>query len=226
MRLINASDSSVLVAFGDGQDDRHEREVTKLLAALQLRSDPRIRNLHPAYSSLLIDFDPLHLTTVELAGIVEAAMQVDSADQAMGKRVELPVAYGGEAGPDLDFVAQHCGVSPDEIVRRHASGEYQVAFVGFMPGFAYLSGLPHGLAVPRRATPRKLVPAGSVAIAGGQTGVYPLDSPGGWQLIGRTTVRLFDSGRQQPSLLETGDIVRFVPIEEATPQRIVPKERP
>lgn len=153
-------------------------------------------------------------------------MQVDAVDQAMGKTVEIPVAYGGEAGPDLNFVAQHCGVSPDEIVRQHASVEYRVAFVGFMPGFAYLSGLPSELAVPRRATPRKLVPAGSVAIAGGQTGVYPLDSPGGWQLIGRTTVRLFDSGRQQPSLLETGDIVRFVPSEEATPQRIVPKERP
>jgi len=126
-----------------------------------------------------------------------------------GQTVEIPVEYGGEAGPDLAAVATHTGLSVDEVVARHAAGEYVVFFIGFQPGFAYLGGLDASLHTPRRVAPRLEVPAGSVGIGGAQTGIYPTTSPGGWQLIGRTSHALFDPARQQPTLLLPGDRVRF-----------------
>lgn len=128
------------------------------------------------------------------------------------RSIEVPVCYDPEFALDLEAVAQHCGFSPNEIVKRHASARYQVRCVGFTPGFPYLSGLPAALATPRRTTPRTAVPAGSVAIGGAQTGIYPLPSPGGWNIIGRTPLRLFDSARTSAALLRAGDRVRFVPI--------------
>lgn len=128
--------------------------------------------------------------------------------------VEIPVIYGGEHGPDLGEVARHTGLSERQVVERHAQADYIVYFIGFQPGFPYLGGLPADLATPRRAEPRLEVPAGSVGIGGGQTGIYPLPTPGGWQIIGRTDIRLFDPQRQPATLLQPGDRVRFVPSKE------------
>jgi KipI family sensor histidine kinase inhibitor len=126
--------------------------------------------------------------------------------------VEIPVCYGGAFGPDLEEVAAHCGCSAVQVIQKHTEPQYRVYFLGFLPGFAYLGGLPPSLATPRRAAPRSSVSAGAVGIAGGQTGVYPLQTPGGWQIIGRTPLRLFDPSRATPSLLALGDQIKFVPI--------------
>jgi len=128
------------------------------------------------------------------------------------RRVEIPVCYGGEWGPDLDFVARHAGLTTAEVIRRHAAAEYTVYMMGFLPGFPYLGGLDVSIAAPRLETPRRRVPAGSVGIAGEQTGIYPLASPGGWRLIGRTEVALFDLTARPPCLLAPGDQVQFIPI--------------
>ena len=128
--------------------------------------------------------------------------------------IDIPVIYGGKQGPDLDVVAQHSGLTPKQVVELHASVDYVVWFLGFQPGFPYLGGLPEQLTMPRRAEPRLEVPAGSVGIGGAQTGIYPLATPGGWQLIGLTTQRLFDPKKEEPVLLRPGDTVRFVPQKE------------
>lgn len=130
------------------------------------------------------------------------------------RRIEIPVIYGGNLGPDLSEVARHCGLSASQVVEQHSSVDYVVYFLGFQPGFAYLAGLAPALVTPRRAEPRLMVPAGSVGIGGGQTGVYPLATPGGWQLIGRTSVKLFNPADENPTLLAPGDTVRFVPQKE------------
>lgn len=130
------------------------------------------------------------------------------------REIAIPVIYGGEAGPDLGEVARHCGLTEKQVVELHSSVEYVVWFLGFQPGFPYLGGLPEQLAMPRRAEPRLQVAAGSVGIGGAQTGVYPLATPGGWQLLGRTTLALFDAQRKEPALLRSGDRVRFVPQKE------------
>jgi len=130
------------------------------------------------------------------------------------RAIEIPVVYGGEAGPDLAHVADHCGMSEKQVVELHASIEYRVWFIGFQPGFPYLGGMPEALTTPRRAEPRISVPAGSVGIGGAQTGIYPLESPGGWNLIGRTDLTLFNSRLAEPSLLRPGDTLRFIPRKE------------
>ncbi|AOY02253.1 allophanate hydrolase [Jeongeupia sp. USM3] len=158
-------------------------------------------------------FDPLAIAPARVEKAIELAWQgSDGAESEAGKRVEIPVVYGGEAGPDLDAVAEHAGLSASATIECHAAAEYTVYCLGFLPGFAYLGGLDPRLACPRRASPRIAVPAGSVAIGGAQTAVYPLASPGGWQLIGHTDAALFDPYRETPGLLSPGDTVVFVPV--------------
>jgi len=180
-----------------------------------LRAHPPrgVRNIHPAYASLLVNFDPRVRTLAEVeAELRELLATVNPPEPTSSRRVELPTCYGGEFGPDLDEVARLAGMTPGEAAARHAGTEYLVHFLGFSPGFPYLGGPPEALGVARLPSPRTHVPAGSVAIAGGQAGVYPLASPGGWRLLGRTPVRLFDAARAEPALLALGDSVRFVPI--------------
>lgn len=168
---------------------------------------PGVVNLHPAYASVLIVFDPLQTTHAE---VQEAAERLESGTAtAARKRVEIPVRYDG---PDLENVAALHGMALEQVIALHSSAVYSVAFVGFVPGFAYLTGLPQALWTPRLAAPRKVVPAGSVGIAGEQTGVYPIATPGGWQLIGTTETVLFDAAREPMSLLATGDEVVFRPV--------------
>jgi KipI family sensor histidine kinase inhibitor len=217
MKIVPASDSSLLVVLGDAMSlDNHER-VMSLFRALHRLNHPRIRNLHPAYASILIDFDPLRLSHEEAASLIEnlAGEESSQYDRA-ANTVTIPVCYDIEFAPDLQEVANLAKIPAHEVIRLLSSVTYRVHFLGFTPGFAYLGGLPETLHAPRLATPRKHVPAGSVAIAGTQAGIYPVDSPGGWRLIGRTPVRIFDPGATQPTRLKPGDRVEFSAIDRAT----------
>ena len=214
MTIRPASDRSLLVTFGAGISLESHHQVFHLTRSLEgIRG---LLNLHPAYASLLIEFDPRLVESAEVEALVLQKMAAEGADQVAEtpRMVEIPVRYGGEFGPDLDDVAKHTGLAPERVVELHSSAEYLVYFLGFAPGFAYLGGLPPELATPRISAPRKHVPAGSVAIGGNQTGVYPIVSPGGWRLIGRTSVKLFDPGRAEPVLLRMGDRLRFIISEE------------
>lgn len=171
---------------------------------------PAVQEALPGMNNLTLMFDPARIDAAELEMQVLAAWPQLAAAAIEGRTIEIPVAYGGEHGPDLADVAAHTGFTPAEVVRRHAAGEYVVYLLGFLPGFAFMGGLPPELATPRRAEPRVAVPARSVGIGGAQTGVYPLVSPGGWQLIGRTPLEMFDPAAAEPTLLRPGDRVRFV----------------
>lgn len=211
MIIRPASDRAVLVTFGNSAGAEARSFVSHLTRdLLNVRG---ILNLHPAYTSLLVDFDPRFHTHEGIERLIRASLDSDSpGHEDTARLVEIPVRYGGSEGPDLDDVARHTGFSACEVVRRFAAAEYSVAFVGFSTCFPYLTGLPADLATPRLAAPRKHVPAGSVAIGGPQAGVYPLASPGGWRLIGRTDTTLFDPSGEPPALLRMGDRVRFVPL--------------
>jgi KipI family sensor histidine kinase inhibitor len=216
MTIRPASDRSILVVFGEEISLETHRQVSALTHALE-----RVRgvlNVHPAYASVLIDFDPrLHGFDGVEKLVREQMESALHAPPSEGRTIEIPVCYGGEYGPDLADVAAHTGLSPERVVELHSSAEYLVYFVGFSTCFPYLGGLPPDLATPRLANPRKHVPVGSVAIGGSQAGVYPLASPGGWRLIGRTSLRLFDPERTPPPLLRMDDRVRFVPVAEGRP---------
>jgi len=234
VRFRFASDQSLLVYFDPrNEEDRapdkvgaissrplqsqitlqaNER-VRKLLQLLQLEPVAGVRNVHPAYCSLLVKFDALRLRHEEVEAILRGYLdRVDELKLPEARHVEIPVCYGGEYGPDLDDVCVLHGISPARAMELHSSATYLVYFLGFVPGFAYLGGLPEALATPRLATPRRKVPAGSVGITGNQTGVYPFATPGGWRLIGRTPVAMFRADREGLSLLSIGDRVRFTPI--------------
>lgn len=208
-----ASDQSLLVTLGDDISLQTHRRVVKLLRLLENDAPAGIRNLHPAYTSLLIQFDPCLIGHDELEPAIRARVeQLDSVQLPPPASVEILVCYGGELGPDLAGVAALHGLSAEEVIRIHAEAVYTVYFLGFVPGFAYLGGLPDAIATPRLETPRKRVEAGSVGIAGNQSGVYPFPTPGGWRLIGKTPRPVFRADRPHMSLLAIGDEVRFRPI--------------
>ena len=200
----------MLVVFGEVIDPGANRDVQRLMTVLEQARDPFILNLHPAYSSVLVSFDPGRASPAQVMETLEDRLRTLRVIEPPPPRtMEIPVCYAMEFGPDLFDVAESHGLESEEVVRLHCEAEYRVYFVGFSPGFPYLGGLPPGLATPRLATPRTRVPAGSVGIAGTQTGIYPMASPGGWRLIGRTPLRLFDSGCPERMLLRMGDRVLF-----------------
>jgi KipI family sensor histidine kinase inhibitor len=215
-RFQPASDRSLSVYFGETIAlDSHER-VRQLLRLLELEPIPGVRNLHPAYCSLLVNFDVLKLSHDELEIILRRYLgRLEDVRLPEPRQMEIPVSYGGEFGPDLDEVATICGITPAQAIGLHTSVTYVVYFLGFVPGFAYLGELPAALATPRLTTPRRSVPPGSVGIAGNQTGVYPFATPGGWRLIGRTPIAMFRPDRTDMSFLSIGDRVRFTPISSA-----------
>jgi KipI family sensor histidine kinase inhibitor len=216
---VPASDRAVLVVFGRSIDPETHLLVRRFTAAL--KNDPVVLNLHPAYASVLVDFDPGTIGHAELRTLLERRLQaLATVELPRDRTVEIPVCYQEEFAPDLADVASHTGFAPAEVVRLHAEGEYRVQFLGFAPGFAYLSGLPPQLAMARLPTPRARVPAGSVGIGGAQTGVYPIASPGGWRLIGRTPLCLVRPEADSPTLLAMGDRVRFRSIERHEFERI------
>lgn len=215
--VSRASDRSLLVSFGARISIEIHGRVRSLLRLLDLSPLSGIVDLIPAYGSILIRFDPLRLDHAQLEGHVRSLLaRREEAAPAEPGIVEIPVCYGGPFGPDLEEVAQIRGLAPQRVVDLHAGSIYHVYFLGFVPGFAYLGDLPEPIVCPRLRSPRRSVPKGSVGIAGAQTGIYPIDSPGGWRLIGRTPLLMFDPGRDPMSRLEIGDRVRFAPI---TPER-------
>jgi inhibitor of KinA len=212
-RCIAASDQSLLVELGEEIAPAINARVRRLHQALVQARLPGIIDLHPGYASLLVRFDPLRVGRAALTRRIEDALvHLDQIELPPPRHLEIPVHYGGAAGPDLATVAALHELTVQKVMALHSQTRYQVYFLGFAPGFGYLGGLPPALWTPRLATPRPLVPAGSVGIAGRQTGVYPLATPGGWRLIGRTPRALLDARRPEMTLLQPGDEVTFVPL--------------
>ncbi len=226
-RFQFASDQSLLVYFDQPKKKGRTKarpqqsqitfhahqQVRKLLRLMQLEPVAGVRNFHPAYSSLLVKFDALLMRHEELETVLRRFLErLEEVKLPDPQLVEIPVCYGGEFGPDLAEVCSMRGMKEAQAIELHASTEYLVYFLGFVPGFAYLGELPEALVTPRLALPRPRVAAGSVGIAGNQTGVYPFATPGGWRLLGRTPVKMFRADRDGLSLLSIGDRVRFTPI--------------
>lgn len=214
-------DNGLLVSFAEAPDAATAEWAQAVAAAIdQVRTAVRaIGRPVPASSSILVPFDPLAITveaTIDVARSAVAKGRARPPSEGRGadaaKAIEIPVRYGGAEGPDLDAVADLHGLRAADVVELHAAAHYRVLFLGFAPGFGYLGGLPADLVTARRDRPRERVPAGSVGIAGEHSGVYPLAMPGGWQLIGRTDIALFDPDRAEPALLRPGARVRFVPV--------------
>lgn len=211
-QVTPAGDAAVLLEFGSLIDESVNGEVQRLAQALLSTPPKGMVGVIPAYTTLLIEFDPL-VTSVD--AVIEAARaQSKLAADGPGRRFLVPTCYGGSYGPDLEEVAHHLGLTPESVVERHASLDFRVFCLGFSPGFPLCGILPPDLAIARRTAPRPKVPAGSVGLAGRQTGIYPATSPGGWRLIGRTPVPLFDVGKDPPVPFRPGDRLRFVPIGE------------
>jgi len=222
-RFVRSSDQSLLVYFGQRGENRAidrpphgellveaNRNVQRLLKLLSSKPIAGVRNLHPAYCSLLVKFDAQRWRHEELEKKLRAYLtQLNEVHLPKPHRVEIPVCYGDEFGPDLNEVAEMHGMATEQVIQLHTSPTYLVFFLGFVPGFAYLGELPDALVTPRRATPRRRVPPGSVGIAGSQTGVYPCETPGGWRLLGRTPLAMFQPERHGLSLLSIGDRVKF-----------------
>ena|SRR5512139_2903669 len=208
-------DRSLLVELGEMISPDVNRRVQELMLQLEQARLPGVREFAPGYRSLLVVFDPLVISLEVLQTRIEVvAAQPSSSGLPQAKRVTVPVFYGGDYGPDLESVSGHLGISSEEVIRLHTETVYRVYMIGFTPGYPYMGELPEALAIPRRKTPRTRVPKGSVGIAQRQTGIYPVDSPGGWQIIGWTPIELFDPNRQLPSLLEMGDRVKFEAVRQ------------
>jgi inhibitor of KinA len=222
-RVEAFGDAALLVTFGDRIDGELNRRARAFAATVEgrRRRDPRIGRPVTAFASVLVPFDPVALEAAEAEAVIAeiVAGSAESAGDVTGPSgepaaapIEIPVRYGGVDGPDLDELASLHDLRPVDVIDLHASTEYEVFFLGFAPGFAYLGTVPAGIATPRLARPRERVPAGSVGIAGEQTGIYPFAMPGGWRLIGRTDRIVWDPASERPALLMPGDRVRFVPV--------------
>ncbi|WP_298709364.1 5-oxoprolinase subunit PxpB [uncultured Veillonella sp.] len=215
-------DRAISIDFGqviDPKINRHIRQTIERIKALQLEG---IIELVPTYCALLVEYNAMLYSYSEICNIIEPTLDEGMTDTTneLVTVVEVPTVYGGEFGPDLSFVASHNHLSEDEVISIHSGIDYLVYMLGFIPGFTYLGGMDPRIATPRLSSPRTLIPAGSVGIAGEQTGTYPSDSPGGWQIIGRTPVTMYDMAKAQAALLNAGDYVRYVPIDESEFHRI------
>jgi KipI family sensor histidine kinase inhibitor len=220
--VVQDGDSCWLVVVGGGISPSISARVHALERAVEALHPSWLVETVPGYCTLGLIVQPLRVSPEEVQELVSTAVQnVASIAPLETRTVSIPVCYGGIYGPDMDIVCRHAGLSEEEVAQRHAAASYQCSMLGFLPGFPYLMGLDPQLATPRLTTPRTIVPEGSVGIAGAQTGVYPVSSPGGWNIIGRTPLVLFEPSREQPSLVQAGDAVRFAPIsvEEYEEQR-------
>jgi KipI family sensor histidine kinase inhibitor len=208
-----AGDRGVLVEYGDGIDPELNRKVRAMAIATDQASPKGLLEVIPTYRSIILIYDPSSTSPHQLESVLlSLEAHLSAIDIPLPKTVKIPVCYGGEFGPDIEFVARSNNLTEADVIRMHSNPDYQIYMVGFTPGFPYLGGLPEALHTPRLETPRTLVPAGSVGIANAQTGVYSIDSPGGWQLIGRTPLKLFDPTRTNPFLFTAGDLLKFEPI--------------
>lgn len=224
VRFLPCGDQAVTVEWGSTIDEHINRQVHAFARKVEELSHPAITEVVPTYRSATVHYRPEVFSYEELNQLLAPLAQGSAEEAEELPVVEIPVCYGGEYGPDLLEVAQHCSLTPEEVIARHTAPTYRIYMLGFTPGFPYLGGMDPSIAAPRRKEPRIQIPAGSVGIAGEQTGVYPIVSPGGWQLIGRTPLRLFDPQREQPILLSAGAGIRFVPIDEETFRKMEEKE--
>ena len=204
-----AGDAAVMVEFAPRIDPVINARVVTLAAAVRATRHPGVRDVVPSYSAVTVYFDPLRTDLDRLWAALEEVADAGGRNAGPTREVVVPVRYGGTAGPDLDDVATFAGCSADEVIRRHTARGYLVYMLGFLPGFPYLGTVDARIAMPRRSSPRVAVPAGSVGIAGAQTGIYPRAAPGGWRLIGLAAVDAFDAEREPASLFRPGDTVRF-----------------
>ncbi len=214
-KFLAAGDSSVFMEFGNSISPEINAKIRNVVKGIESSSIKGIRELLPTYRSIQIMYNPLEIGYDELiTSLRDLESSFHESDAGNYRTVEIPTLYGGEYGPDIKFVAEHNNISVEEVIRIHTSTDYLIYMLGFTPGFSYLGGMSYKIATPRLKTPRGVIPAGSVGIAGSQTGIYPIDSPGGWQLIGRTPLNMYDPTAEPPILLKAGDYVRFVSISE------------
>jgi len=216
-----AGDRGLLVEYGDGIDPDINNKVRSMAIVMEQETLEGVLETIPTYRSLLIIYDPsiTNPTTLEKE-ILALEERLSKIKIPPPDTVEIPVCYGGEFGPDIQFVAEHNSITADDVIRIHSGAEYQIYMIGFTPGFPFLGGLPEVLHTPRLETPRSFVPEGSVGIANNQTGIYPVASPGGWQLIGRTPIRLFAPERSKPLIYKSGDRIKFKAISEENYTRL------
>ena len=212
IKICTAGDSSVLIEFGQEISPEINAQITALVRLIKAQHIEGVTDMIPAFASLLINYDPRVVSYAGLRARLEKLLKLEISGEASESRIfEIPVCYGGEYGPDLQNI---------EVIRIHSAKDYLIYMLGFLPGFSYLGGLDDRIHTPRLANPRIRIPAGSVGIGGSQTGIYPLDSPGGWQLLGMTPVKTYDPEREVPILFEAGDYIRFVPVSEEEYQEI------
>jgi inhibitor of KinA len=225
-RIVPAGDSVLVVEFDERIDPAVNARAIAVADAIQAAGLPGVRDVVPTYRSVAVYFDPLRTDYSTLHALIERqAGQAPPDAAAQRPPVRIPVCYGGDFGPDLESVAASAKLTADEVVRLHAGPTYRVFMLGFVAGFAYMGIVDSRIAVPRHSSPRVRVPLGSVGVAGVQTGIYPAETPGGWQLIGRTPVKPFDPSRAEPFLLKAGDAVQFYPIDRAQYDRAQDAER-
>lgn len=218
-------DRALLVEIGDRISPSINEKVRELFVKLDRSPLEGVVELVPSYRSLMVVYDPMRTELDRLRKAILHLLQTENPTFVPEPRtLNVPVVYGGEYGPDLEWVASFHNLSSEEVIRLHVGTTYRVYMIGFMPGYPYLGELPEGLATPRRETPRTAVPQGSVAIAQRQTGIYPVQSPGGWHILGWTPIKLFDAGHWPPTPLEMGDRVRFFPIQKEEIERWMPSK--
>ncbi len=216
-----SGDTSIDVEFGTTIDYEINKKVQALCSLVENGSVPGVVEVVPTYRSLTIHYNPHQILYGELVDRVNALLEkTRELDIDTYETVEIPVCYGGEYGPDIEHVAEYNGITEQEVVRIHSAPDYFIYMLGFTPGFTYLGGMDDRIETPRLASPRQRIPGGSVGIAGKQTGVYPIDSPGGWQIIGRTPVLLYNPLNEKPILLKAGQHIRFVPVTRHEYERI------
>lgn len=226
VRFLLTGDTSLTVEFGNEISESINARIRAFGIALSDSKIPGMIETVPTYRSVTVHYDPEVIRYEELVEKLQSLLgQLDQIQIPPSQVLEIPVLYGGEMGPDLDFVAEHAGMTSEEVVKIHTSTEYLIYMLGFTPGFTYLGGMDERIATPRLKTPRVKIPAGSVGIAGSQTGVYPIDSPGGWQLIGQTPVHMYDADRAEPILPKAGQYIKFYAIDQAEYDRIAAEER-
>ena len=213
MKFLYAGDSSMVIEFGNEISKEINSRIRALTDGLDNMGNEFIKEIVPTYRSIIVHYDSIKISYGDLKNqILELGDSESDNKEKENNTVEIPVLYGGDFGPDIKNVAEHNDISVEDVIKIHSSRDYLIYMLGFTPGFPYLGGMDERIATPRLEKPRLKIDAGSVGIAGSQTGIYPLESPGGWQLIGRTPLDIFNQENEDPFLLNAGDYIRFIPI--------------